>query len=94
MATKTITKKEHIAQHTQIKKSTAPVEKIEDKKEKKKVKKNFETVKTVTIAVLITGIVAFILGMQYQAREDSTVKAEAASIVKSVKVDVQQVPVK
>lgn len=38
-------------------------------------KQAIETVKTVAIAVLITAIVAFIGGMQFQSREHAQVQA-------------------
>lgn len=44
-------------------------------------KESRETLKTIVIAVLITGIVAFVAGMKYQAHVQNQVKAEAKSIV-------------
>lgn len=40
-----------------------------------------ETLKTITITVLITAIAAFVGGMRYQAHINNQVKAEAKSIV-------------
>lgn len=58
-------------------------------------KKNYlETFKTIVITILITAIVAFVLGIQYEDHQNSNIRAEAASIVKSVKVDVQPSPSK
>lgn len=69
-------------------------EKIKRKEEKDMKKINWETVKTIIIAVLITGVVAFIGGMNYQAKQSDQVKAEAATIVKNVKVDATVAPSK
>jgi predicted negative regulator of RcsB-dependent stress response len=62
--------------------------KIKKKKTMKKL--NIETIKTIIITILITAIVAFIGGMQYQKRQTEQVKTEAATIVKSVKVEVSK----
>lgn len=62
----------------------------ENKKEKKMKKLNIETIKTIIITILITGIIAFIGGMQYQKNQTEQVKAEAATIVKNVKVEVSK----
>lgn len=62
----------------------------EDKKEKKMKKFNVETIKTIIITILITGIIAFIGGMQYQKNQTEQVKTEAATIVKNVKVEVSK----
>lgn len=43
--------------------------------------KTIETIKTIVIAVLVTGIIAFVGGMKYQAHVNSQVKSEAKSIV-------------
>lgn len=51
-------------------------------------KLNIETIKTIIITILITGIIAFIGGMYYQKNQTEQVKAEAATIVKNVKVEV------
>lgn len=48
--------------------------------EPKMKKINFETVKTVTIFVLITAIIAFVGGMKYQQHYSANVKAEAKSL--------------
>lgn len=53
-------------------------------------KLNIETIKTIIITILITGIIAFIGGMQYQKNQTEQVKAEAATIVKNVKVEVSK----
>ena len=62
----------------------------ENKKEKTMKKFNIETIKTVIITILITGIIAFIGGMYYQKNQTEQVKAEAATIVKNVKVEVSK----
>ena len=62
----------------------------ENKKEKKMKKLNIETIKTIIITILITGIIAFIGGMQYQKNQTEQVKAEAATIVKNIKVEVSK----
>ena len=59
-------------------------------KEKKMKKLNIETIKTIIITILITGIIAFIGGMQYQKNQTEQVKTEAATIVKNVKVEVSK----
>jgi hypothetical protein len=64
--------------------------KKENNKEKKMKKFNIETIKTIIITILITGIIAFIGGMQYQKNQTEQVKAEAATIVKNVKVEVSK----
>ena len=64
--------------------------KKENKKEKKMKKLNIETIKTIIITILITGIIAFIGGMYYQKNQTEQVKAEAATIVKNVKVEVSK----
>lgn len=46
---------------------------------------NLETVKTVTIFVLVTAIIAFIGGMKYQSQYSASVKAEAKSLTNIVK---------
>lgn len=53
-------------------------------------KLNIETIKTIIITILITGIVAFIGGMYYQKNQTEQVKTEAATIVKNVKVEVSK----
>ena len=62
----------------------------ENKKENKMKKFNVETIKTIIITILITGIIAFIGGMYYQKNQTEQVKAEAATIVKNVKVEVSK----
>lgn len=59
------------------------VENISNKpKGKNKMKKiNWETVKTVLIAVLITGIVGFVGGIKYQQNYSTAVKSEAKNLV-------------
>ena len=64
--------------------------KKQNKKEKTMKKLNIETIKTIIITILITGIVAFIGGMYYQKNQTEQVKAEAATIVKNVKVEVSK----
>ena len=64
--------------------------KKENNKEKKMKKFNIETIKTIIITILITAIVAFIGGMYYQKNQTEQVKAEAAAIVKNVKVEVSK----
>lgn len=64
--------------------------KKENNKEKKMKKFNIETIKTIIITILITGIIAFIGGMYYQKNQTEQVKAEAATIVKNVKVEVSK----
>ena len=59
----------------------------EQNKEKKMKKFNIETI---IITILITAIIAFIGGMQYQKNQTEQVKAEAATIVKNVKVEVSK----
>ena len=60
-------------------------------KRRKTMKKfNIETIKTIIITILITAIVAFIGGMQYQKNQTEQVKTEAATIVKNVKVEVSK----
>lgn len=53
-------------------------------------KLNIETIKTIIITILITGIIAFIGGMQYQKNQTEQVKSEAATIVKNVKVEMSK----
>lgn len=48
-------------------------------------KVNIETVKTILIAVLVTGMLAFIGGMRYQAHVNGQVKTEAKNIAMSLK---------
>ncbi len=63
-------------------------EKIAKEKNKMKTSK-IETLKTIVITALVTGIIAFIAGGIYEGSRSNQVKAEAAEIVKSVKVEVQ-----
>ena len=53
-------------------------------------KLNIETIKTIIITILITGIIAFVSGMYYQKHQAEEVKTEAATIVKNVKVEVSK----
>ena len=53
-------------------------------------KPNIETIKTIVITILITGMIAFIGGMKYQKSQTEQVKSEAATIVKNVKVEVSK----
>ena len=62
----------------------------ENKKGEKMKKLNIETIKTIVITILITGMIAFIGGMQYQKSQTEQVKSEAATIVKNVKVEVSK----
>lgn len=64
--------------------------KKENNKEKTMKKFNIETIKTIIITILITAIIAFIGGMYYQKNQTEQVKAEAATIVKNVKVEVSK----
>ena len=59
------------------------VENISNKsKGKNKVKKiNWETVKTVLIAVLVTAIVGFVGGIKYQQSYSTSVKSEAKALI-------------
>jgi len=62
----------------------------ENKKGEKMKKLNIETIKTIVITILVTGMIAFIGGMQYQKSQTEQVKSEAATIVKNVKVEVSK----
>lgn len=42
--------------------------------------KTIETLKTVVIAVLVTGILAFVAGMKYQANTNSQVHSQAKAL--------------
>jgi hypothetical protein len=68
------------------KNTTQLVEQLEENnktKGKKKMKKiNWETVKTVVIAILVTAIVAFVGGIKYQQRFSQSVKVEADRLVR------------
>lgn len=48
-------------------------------------KTQIETIKTITIAILITGIVAFVAGMRYQASQDMQVKSAVQAATQEVK---------
>jgi Tfp pilus assembly protein PilE len=48
-------------------------------------KETVETIKTVVIAVLVTGILAFVAGMKYQNHYSNSVKTEAKNMVSSLK---------
>lgn len=62
---------------------------IENKKENT-MKTKIETAKTIVITVLVTAIIAFAGGMQYQRMQHDQMKSEAAAIVKNVKIDVSK----
>ena len=53
-----------------------------------------ETIKTVVITALVTGIIAFIAGTIYANNVHDRVKSEAANIVRNVKVEAQVQPSK
>lgn len=53
-------------------------------------KTKIETVKTIVITILVTAIIAFAGGMQYQRMQHDQMKSEAAAIVKNVKIDVSK----
>lgn len=48
-------------------------------------KKKLETIKTVFIAVLVTGIISFISGMHYQNNQNASVKAAVQASVSTKK---------
>lgn len=48
-------------------------------------KQTVETVKTVVIAVLVTGAIAFVAGMQYNARENAQADARVNAAVQQLK---------
>ena len=62
----------------------------ENKKGEKMKTSKIETIKTIVITILVTGMIAFIGGMQYQKSQTEQVKSEAATIVKNVKVEVSK----
>lgn len=71
------------------KSNLAKAKKQEINKEKNMNNSKIETIKTIALAALIAGIVAFIFGMTFEASNREKVTAEAANMVKSVKVEVQ-----
>lgn len=64
------------------------------KKEKQMKTSKIETIKTIVITALVTGIVAFIAGTIYANNIHNRVKSEAANIVRNVKVETQVQPSK
>ena len=62
----------------------------ENKKGEKMKTSKIETIKTIVITILVTGMIAFIGGMQYQKSQTEQVKSEAATIVKNAKVEVSK----
>ena len=71
------------------KSNLAKARKQEINKEKNMNNSRIETIKTIVLTALIAGIVAFIFGMHFEASNREKVAAEAANMVKSVKVEVQ-----
>ena len=59
------------------------------KKEKQMKTSKIETIKTIVITALVTGIVAFIAGTIYANNIHNRVKSEAANIVRNVKIETQ-----
>ena len=53
----------------------------------KPTKQTVETVKTVVIAVLVTGVIAFVAGMQFNARENAQAEARVQSAVQQLKAE-------
>lgn len=49
-----------------------------------------EITKTILLTAFVTGTIAFIAGVQYQLIQAQNIKAEAATIVKNVKVEVSK----
>ena len=64
------------------------------KKEKQMKTSKIETIKTIVITALVTGIVAFIAGTIYANNIHNRVKSEAANIVRNVKIETQVQPSK
>lgn len=64
------------------------------KKEKQMKTSKIETIKTIVITALVTGIVAFIAGTIYANNIHNRVKSEAANIVRNVKIEAQVQPSK
>lgn len=50
-------------------------------------KETVETVKTVVIAVLVTGVVMFVAGMQYQARQTARSEVRVQQAVEQLKAE-------
>jgi len=50
-------------------------------------KQTVETVKTVLIAVLVTGVIAFVAGMQYNVRQTAKNDARVQSAVQQLKAE-------
>lgn len=50
-------------------------------------KQTVETVKTVLIAVLVTGVVAFVAGMQYNASQTAKADARVQGAVEQLKAE-------
>ena len=50
-------------------------------------KTTIETVKTVVIAVLVTAVIMFVTGMQYQARQTAKTDAKVATTVEQLKAE-------
>ena len=71
------------------KSNLAKARKQEINKEKNMNNSRIETIKTIVLTALIASIVAFIFGMHFEASNREKVAAEAANMVKSVKVEVQ-----
>lgn len=44
-------------------------------------KTTIETLKTIAIAILVTGVIAFVAGMKYQGHVNGQVKQEAKALV-------------
>lgn len=64
------------------------------KREKQMKTSKIETIKTIVITALVTGIIAFIAGTIYANNVHDRVKSEAANIVRNVKVETQVQPSK
>ena len=64
------------------------------KKEKQMKTSKIETIKTIVITALVTGIIAFIAGTIYANSIHNQVKSEAANIVRNVKIETQVQPSK
>lgn len=64
------------------------------KKEKQMKTSKIETIKTIVITALVTGIIAFIAGTIYANNIHDQVKNEAANIVRNVKIETQVKPSK
>lgn len=64
------------------------------KKEKQMKTSKIETIKTIVITALVTGIITFIAGTIYANNVHDQVKNEAANIVRNVKIETQVQPSK